>query len=111
MGIGNTTTSSAITSVLLGQSPETVTGRGAGLSSAGLEKKIQTIRHAIELHRPDPDDVIDVLSKVGGLDIAGLVGVFLGGAACRVPIVIDGFSSPEQLRSALRVWNRRQKIL
>ena len=54
-------------------------------------KKIQTIRHAIELHRPDPDDVIDVLSKVGGLDIAGLVGVFSWRAACRVPIVIDGF--------------------
>lgn len=103
MGIGNTTTSSAITSVLLGQSPETVTGRGAGLSSAGLEKKIQTIRHAIELHRPDPDDVIDVLSKVGGLDIAGLVGVFLGGAACRVPIVIDGFISGAAALCAARM--------
>lgn len=103
MGIGNTTTSSAITSVLLGQSPETVTGRGAGLSSAGLEKKIQTIRHAIELHRPDADDIIDVLSKVGGLDIAGLVGVFVGGAACRVPIVIDGFISGAAALCAARL--------
>lgn len=93
MGIGNTTTSSAITAVLLEANVETVTGRGAGLSSAGLERKITAIKKAIELHKPNKEDIVDVLSKVGGLDIAGLVGVFLGGAALRIPIVIDGFIS------------------
>lgn len=93
MGIGNTTTSSAITAVLLDAEVEKVTGRGAGLSSAGLDKKIATIKKAIKLHKPCREDPIDVLSKVGGLDIAGLVGVFLGGAALRIPVVIDGFIS------------------
>lgn len=93
MGIGNTTTSSAIATVLLEVPVETVTGRGAGLSSDGLQKKINTIRTAIEELKPDPNDMIDVLSKVGGLDIGGLVGVFLGGAIYHIPIVIDGFIS------------------
>lgn len=93
MGIGNTTTSSAVASVLLEQPVEEMTGRGAGLSTAGLEKKIQVIKHAIEIHKPDKRDVIDVLSKVGGFDIAGLVGIYLGGAALGIPVVIDGFIS------------------
>lgn len=93
MGIGNTTTSSAIASVLLSAAPEHVTGRGAGLSSEGLQRKVAAIRRAIELHRPDPSDPLDVLAKVGGFDIAGLCGVFLGAAAARVPVVIDGFIS------------------
>lgn len=93
MGIGNTTTSSAVTAVLLGLPVEDMTGRGAGLSSDGLRKKISTIKNAIELHKPDRNDPIDVLCKVGGLDIAGLAGVFLGGAIYRVPIVVDGFIS------------------
>ena len=80
MGIGNTTTSSAVASVLLGERAEDITGKGAGLDAKGLKKKITVIRHAIEKHNPDPHDVIDVLAKVGGLDIAGLTGVFLGGA-------------------------------
>ena len=83
MGIGNTTTSSAVASVLLSVAPEQVTGRGAGLSSAGLEKKISVIKDAIANYQPDKEDPVDVLSKVGGLDIAGLTGVFLGGT--RVP--------------------------
>lgn len=93
MGIGNTTTSSAITSVLLGVEPESVTGRGAGLSSEGLERKINAIKKAINLHRPDKNDAVDVLSKVGGFDIAGMAGVFLGGAALGVPVIADGFIS------------------
>ncbi len=93
MGIGNTTTSSAIASVLLDQPVEHMTGRGAGLTSSGLEKKITTIKNAIVLHQPNPEDAIDVLAKVGGFDIAGLAGVFLGGAALHVPVVIDGFIS------------------
>ena len=71
MGIGNTTTSSAVASVLLGQPVETMTGRGAGLSSDGLTRKIQAIKKAIDLNKPDAKDSIDVLAKVGGLDIAG----------------------------------------
>ncbi len=91
MGIGNTTTSSAITAVLLGQSVEEVTGRGAGLSSEGLERKIKTIQKGIQLNQPNKEDVLDVLSKVGGLDIAGLVGVFLGCSYYKIPVVVDGF--------------------
>lgn len=93
MGIGNTTTSSAIASVLLEQPVETVTGRGAGLSSEGLERKINAIKKAIALHQPDKTDGIDVLAKVGGLDIAGMTGLFLGGAVYGIPIVLDGFIS------------------
>jgi len=93
MGIGNTTTSSAITAVLLEEAVEVVTGRGAGLSDEGHERKIATIKKAIALHQPDKDDVIDVLAKVGGLDIAGMMGLFLGGAIHQLPVVIDGFIS------------------
>ena len=93
MGIGNTTTSSAVASVLLGQPVETMTGRGAGLSSAGLTRKIQAIKKAIDLNKPDAKDSIDVLAKVGGLDIAGMAGVYLGGAALQIPVLIDGFIS------------------
>ena len=93
MGIGNTTTSSAVTAVLLGKAPAEVTGRGAGLTSEGLRRKVAAIEKAIAVNRPDPADALDVLSKVGGLDIAGLAGVFLGGAACRIPVLADGFIS------------------
>lgn len=103
MGIGNTTTSSAVGAVLLGEPVEDMTGRGAGLSSAGLMKKIQTIKDAIMLHLPDPKEPIDVLAKVGGLDIAGLTGVFLGGAIYHVPIVIDGFISSVAALAAVRI--------
>ena len=93
MGIGNTTTSSAVASVLLNQPVEAMTGRGAGLTSDGLVRKINAIRKAIELNEPDPTDAIDVLAKVGGFDIGGMAGVFLGGAALGMPVVIDGFIS------------------
>lgn len=93
MGIGNTTTSSAVLSALLGIPPREVTGRGAGLSSQGLARKIQVIEGALSLHHPDPTDPVDVLSKVGGLDIAGMAGLFLGGAAYGIPVVIDGLIS------------------
>ena len=93
MGIGNTTTSAAVVSVLLGLDPAAVTGRGAGLSDAGLERKIRAIRKAIEVNQPDPEDPLDVLAKVGGFDIAALAGLFIGGAACGLPVVIDGFIS------------------
>lgn len=93
MGIGNTTTSSAMASVLLNQPVEIVTGRGAGLSREGLRRKVDVIKKAIKLNRPDPNDAIDVLAKVGGLDIAGIAGLFLGGAALNIPVVVDGFIS------------------
>lgn len=93
MGIGNTTTSSAVFSVLSGMSVESVTGKGAGLTNDGLNKKVLAIKKAIKINKPDKNDITDVLAKVGGLDIAGLCGVFLGGAIYHVPIIADGFIS------------------
>ena len=93
MGIGNTTTSSAVASVLLDRKAEDVTGRGAGLTSGALERKIEVIKKSIELHKPDKNDIFDVLSKVGGYDIAALTGAFIGGAMYGVAMVIDGFIS------------------
>ena len=93
MGIGNTTTSSAVASVLLKRPVEEMTGRGAGLSGDGLNRKIHAIKKAIEINQPNQEDAIDVLAKVGGFDIAGMAGMFLGGAAFGVPVVIDGFIS------------------
>ena len=93
MGIGNTTTSSALVAALLNLPAETVTGRGAGLSDAGLQRKIWAIERAITVNRPDPKDILDVLSKLGGLDICGMAGLFIGGAMEGVPVVIDGFIS------------------
>ena len=90
MGIGNTTTTAAVTSVLLGLEPEIVTGRGAGLSSDGLNRKINAIKTAIKLHKPNSNDIIDILHKVGGLDICGMVGTYLGSAYYRIPVVADG---------------------
>ena len=93
MGIANTTTSSAIAAVLLAMPVERITGRGAGLSNAGLERKIAAIKAALCVNNPDPSDPLDVLSKLGGFDIAGMVGLFIGGALYRVPVVVDGFIS------------------
>ena len=93
MGIGNTTTAAAVVSVLLDKPPAQVTGRGAGLSSEGLARKIAAIEKAIMVNHPDPADPLDVLSKVGGLDLCGLCGVFLGGAYHRVPVLVDGLIS------------------
>lgn len=103
MGIGNTTTSSAIASVLLDVPVESVTGKGAGLTSEGLRKKITAIHRGIACNQPNKEDAIDVLSKLGGFDIAGLVGVFLGGAIHRIPIVIDGFISSVAALVASRI--------
>lgn len=103
MGIGNTTTSSAIVSVLLGCAPQEVTGRGAGLTGAGLKRKTEVIQQAIALHQPDPEDPVDVLAKVGGFDLAGLTGVYLGAAYYRLPVVIDGFISGTAALAAYRL--------
>ncbi len=93
MGIGNTTTSSAVLSVLTGRPAEEITGRGAGLTDEAYEKKINIIKKAVEINSPDPSDVIDVLSRVGGYDIAAMAGAFIGAAVKRIPAVIDGFIS------------------
>ncbi len=103
MGIGNTTTSAAVAAVLLGKDPAEVTGRGAGLTSEGLKRKVDAIRRGIAVNRPDAADPIDVLHKVGGLDLAGLVGVYLGGALYRMPVIIDGFISSVAALAAARL--------
>jgi nicotinate-nucleotide--dimethylbenzimidazole phosphoribosyltransferase len=93
MGIGNTTPSSAIVAAFTGLPAAQVTGRGTGVDDASLAHKVAIIEQALATNRPNPRDALDVLSKVGGLEIAGLVGVILGAAARRVPVVIDGFIS------------------
>ena len=93
MGIGNTTPASAIASVLLGLPPEAVTGRGSGLSDDGLQRKISVIRRGIELHQPSADRPLHLLQTLGGLEIAGMTGLFLGGAVYHMPVVIDGVIS------------------
>lgn len=103
MGIGNTTTASAVTAVLLNQPIERVTGRGAGLNDAALRRKIRVIESAIQLHTPDRNDPFSVLQTLGGLDIAGMTGIFLGGALYRVPVLIDGFISAAAALLAARL--------
>lgn len=93
MGIGNTTSASAIASVITGASVKDVTGRGTGIDDDALFKKINVIKKAIEVNNPNVDDGIDILSKVGGFEIGGLVGILFAAASRRVPIVVDGFIS------------------
>lgn len=103
MGIGNTTTSSAMAAVLTGEPIETLVGRGSGLTDEGLYNKINVIRRAIEVNKPDASDPLDVLSKLGGFDIAGLTGCFIGAAANRIPILIDGFIASVAALAAVRM--------
>lgn len=103
MGIGNTSTSSAVAATFLGCSVENTVGKGAGLTEEGYNNKKSVIKRAISLNKPDPEDPIDVLSKVGGFDIAGMTGCFLGAAYYRVPIVIDGFISAAAALAAYRI--------
>ncbi len=93
MGIGNTTPSSAITAVLAKKKVEEVTGRGTGINDDILLTKISVIKKAININRPDPNDPIDVLAKVGGFEIAGIAGLIIGSAFHKIPVVIDGFIS------------------
>ena len=103
MGIGNTTTSSAVLAVLLGADVEAVTGRGGGITEESFRKKKAVIRTAIEVNRPDRDDVVGVLYKVGGLDLAARCGAFLGAAATLRPAVIDGLISAAAALCAVRL--------
>ena len=103
MGIGNTTTSSAVLGVLLGADVDKVTGRGGGITEESFRKKKAVIRTAIAVNRPNRDDVIDVLTKVGGFDLAAMCGAFLGAAASRRAAVIDGFISAVAALCAVRL--------
>lgn len=93
MGIGNTTPSAAIAAVLTGIEPAKLTGRGTGVDDAGLKRKINAIERALAVNKPNPQDGLDVLAKVGGFEIGGLAGVILGAAANRKPVMVDGFIS------------------
>jgi nicotinate-nucleotide--dimethylbenzimidazole phosphoribosyltransferase len=93
MGIGNTTSASAITSVITGKAPAVVTGRGTGIDEIALHKKVRVIEESIARLRPQATDGLDVLSKIGGFEIGGMAGIMLGAAARRIPVVLDGFIS------------------
>ncbi|MCX5669439.1 MAG: nicotinate-nucleotide--dimethylbenzimidazole phosphoribosyltransferase [Candidatus Omnitrophica bacterium] len=103
MGIGNTTAASAITACFTNKPVEEITGRGAGLNDSGLKNKIDVIKKSLSLNKPDPSDPIDVLSKVGGFEIAGLVGIILAAASKKIPIVIDGFISTAAALVAFKI--------
>lgn len=103
MGIGNTTTSSAVLAVLLDAAVETVTGRGGGLTDEAFLRKKEVIRRSIAVNQPDKNDVVDVLSKVGGFDIAAMCGAFIGAAIRHRPVVIDGFISVVAALCAVRL--------
>ena len=103
MGIGNTTTSSAVAAVLLGRPAAEMTGRGAGLSDEGLHRKIHAIERGIAVNHPNAADPLGVLAALGGFDIAGLCGVFLGGALEKIPVIMDGFISGVAALCAVRL--------
>jgi len=111
MGIGNTTTSSAIASVMLGMSPESVTGKGSGLDEIRFRHKIEIVRQAIKINNPDRENPLDVLSKIGGFDIAGMTGLFLGGAIYRIPVVIDGFISAVSALLAYKINSESRNFM
>ena len=103
MGIGNTTTSAAVLSVLLDADVESVTGRGGGITDTSFQKKKWVVKTAIATNAPDKTDVIDVLAKVGGFDLAAMCGAFIGAAATRRPVVIDGYISAVAALCAYRL--------
>ena len=111
MGIGNTTTAAAVLAVLTGSAVKNVTGRGAGLTDEAYSKKIAVIEQAIRVNAPNASDILDVLSKVGGFDIAAMCGAFLGAAKARVPVVIDGFISAVAALCAMRLCKNARHYL
>ena len=111
MGIGNTTTASAVACVLLGQPVEAMTGRGAGLSDEGLRRKKAAIAKALAVNAPDPADPLGVLAAVGGFDIAGMCGAFLGGALYGVPVLADGVISAVAALLAVRLCPAAAKAI
>lgn len=111
MGIGNTTASAAIVSVLAGLPVSDTVGRGTGIDDKALSHKINVVKRAIELNKPDPGDPIDVLAKVGGAEIAGLAGVILGAASNRCPVVIDGYISSAAALIAMKLCEHAQEYM
>jgi nicotinate-nucleotide--dimethylbenzimidazole phosphoribosyltransferase len=103
MGIGNTTAAAAIASVLTGQDAAELVGRGTGLNDAGLLHKIDVVRQALAINRPNLSDSVDILSKVGGFEIGGLVGAILAAAANRRPIMVDGFIATSAAMLAVKL--------
>lgn len=111
MGIGNTTTAAAISAVLLNLPPEQVVGRGAGLSDVGLGRKLQAIQDGLKINCPNPQDPIDIICKVGGLDIAGMTGFYLGCARYALPVLLDGAISCAAALAAVRMCPAAQKAM
>jgi len=103
MGIGNTTSATCLAACFTGRRVDELTGRGAGLDDKGLKEKIEVIKRALELNKPNVKDPIDVLSKVGGFEICGLAGIILASAARRTPVVIDGFISGAAALAAFHI--------
>ena len=111
MGIGNTTSSSAVAAVLRGKDPDSVTGKGAGLTDRALIKKMEVIREAIRVNHPDPAAPLEVLQTLGGFDLAGMCGLYLGGAKCGVPVLADGFPSAVAALCAARICPNALKAI
>lgn len=111
VGITNTTASTAILAVLGNLDPKDITGRGSGLSKEGIENKAKVIQRAIDVNQPNADDAIDVVSKVGGLEIAGMAGVILSAAANRVPVVIDGYISTVAALLAVKLQPKTREYI
>ena len=111
MGIGNTTPSSAITALYTAQSVRLVTGRGTGLDETSFLHKVEVIEQSLVANKPEPEDPIDVLSKVGGFEIGGLAGLILGAASHRQPVVLDGFISGAAALLAVKLEPRVNPFL
>lgn len=103
MGIGNTTPAAALLSVFTGLAPSECVGRGTGIDDEGLKRKAKVIDKALEVNKPEPSDPIGVLSKVGGLELAGMTGLYLGAAIHRIPVLADGFISCASALAAVRL--------
>jgi nicotinate-nucleotide--dimethylbenzimidazole phosphoribosyltransferase len=103
MGIGNTSSAAAICCALTGEAPAAVAGLGTGIGDVALAKKIASIEKGLGLNRPDADDPIDVLAKVGGFEICAITGLILAGVARRLPVVLDGFIAGSAALLALRL--------
>jgi len=111
MGIGNSTAASAMVAAFTGAPVEDVTGSGTGVDGEGRNRKVAAIERALLVNRPDPDDALDVLAKVGGLEIAGLTGVILAGAASRIPVILDGFIAGAAALAAVRLAPAARHVL
>jgi nicotinate-nucleotide--dimethylbenzimidazole phosphoribosyltransferase len=111
MGIGNTTPSAAIAATLTGCPPVDFVGRGTGVDDLGLQRKLKAVERALKVNSPDPADALDVLSKVGGFEIAGIIGAILAAAARRAPVVVDGFISTAAAMLAVILQPRVREYL